>query len=157
MPWRLWLGGQQNLPPNIAPSSSANSTLHRFEALPQEELRPEDNPAGATGAPEHTGQLEMSDVLIENLRNASAMPSPSEASVLPTPGVRTFSGRNVKRHESWQGSGDGGGRKQKTRAKATSMELAAEVGQVGPADEDRGALDITRDRCTAPGSGTRKT
>ena len=58
--WRLWLSGQQNRPPNIAPTSGANSTLDRLAT-------PTDDAALPIQAP-----AELDETIMQNLKTSSS-------------------------------------------------------------------------------------
>ena len=91
--WRLWLSGQQRLPPNEAAPSGANSTLDRLEELPMEERLP-------LGAPADAQQME--PALLENLQNASGAAVRTQSK----PGDPTrMRKRGRYQPQSWQGRG----------------------------------------------------
>ena len=58
--WRLWLSGQQNRPPNVMPTSGANSTLDR--------LAPSDDGA----LPLQEAPVELDEAIMQNLQTSSS-------------------------------------------------------------------------------------
>ena len=96
--WRLWLSGQQRLPPNEAAPSGANGTLDRLEELPVEERRPLH-----VGAPADAQPLQ--PALLENLQHASS-------GTVRTPSKPAHT-RNIARNrfqpQSWRGGGGANG------------------------------------------------
>lgn len=94
--WRIWLAGQQRLPPNLVPVSGANSTLDRLEDVPIEEMHRGD--AGASVAP-------MKAAVLGNLQASSGT------------GYRAYNPAKKKYEpESWSERDGGGVRKDNTNS-----------------------------------------
>ena len=89
--WRLWLSGQQRLPPTIAPPSGANATLDRLavDAIPAADGATEQPVAALSDAP-------LKPALQQNLKDSSAGGA-----------VRPYSPQKKYQPQSWGGGAAG--------------------------------------------------